>query len=100
MTTYKVRFSAKAELGLKLIIENSDQYTIEDTFRYIRSIRYLCNGLKTMPYRYEERKINDTQYRSFTYKAHQIFYRVEETNNLVFVIAVLHGAQDWHQYLD
>ena len=99
MVRYEVKITANAQLGLSKIVENHDNYTLDSSLRYINAIRQLCSGLKTMPFRYEKRMINGTQYRSFTYKAHQIFYRVEEAENLVLIIAVLNGAQDWTQNL-
>ena len=69
------------------------------TLKYVSEIVNLCSGLNLFPHRYQARIINDQTYRLFSYKAHTVFYQIDENQLQVAITAILPGRADFKRWL-
>lgn len=92
MSQYSVIFTSKSELQIAEILEQGAlQYGPADSRSYIVSLRKKCQSVSVFPDRYplDSYTKHPNTLRSFVHKAHKIFYRVNEVNKQVEIIAVL-----------
>ncbi len=100
MSDYEVRVTGRAERDLRDILDApSDNYTPIQQLAYVDAILVDCAKLDFWPKRFSAVYISGREYRRFRYKAHTIFYRVQEEQKIVLVDAVLHGRMDFKRRL-
>ncbi len=99
MDKYHVVFSASFTKQLAEIEADFENYGEAHTLRYVSDVIGLCTGLNLFPHRYQARTINDQMYRLFRYKAHTIFYQVDEDQQEVAITAILPGRSDFKRWL-
>lgn len=99
MDKYQVRFTSKFDADLALIEEDQFDFGFAHTQKYVVDLVQTCQLLQTMPNRFEAMTINDKTYRSFSFKAHRVFYQVSDSDQTVYIVSVLHGRQDFKRHL-
>ena len=94
MAVHKVVLTSFALRNLSQILdEGVDQYGVSAAREYVAQIKTRCLSLEQFPegHPFDEHTSKPETYRSFTHKAHKIFYRVDHAETTVFIAAVLHG---------
>lgn len=97
---YSVVLSARAAEALADLLEDPESpYSPAARLAYVRAIRTRCESLDLLPHRFAEVTIRGRQFRHFSYKAHRVFYRVDEPTKTVFVIAIIAGRMEMDRQL-
>ncbi|MCG8583178.1 MAG: type II toxin-antitoxin system RelE/ParE family toxin [Pirellulales bacterium] len=95
-----VRITPLAERDMDEILDYISLDNPESALRVIRRIRKKCESLGDHPYLGQRRpEYADGQYRSTTVGSYVIYYSVEEDEEVVKVVRVLHGARDHSRLL-
>jgi len=94
---FRVRLGLRAKHALVDILNDpSNRYSETERLSYIESIRRICAGLSEFPNRFAIDEIQGAEFRSITFKAHRIFYLVDEELREATIAAILHKRMD-HQ---
>jgi len=97
---YKIIFTARAERDLQAILEDdSGRYTPAQQQAYALAIKREIFALNPFPKRSTPKAIRGRKYRRIIHKAHTIFFRVIDTDNTVYIDAVLHSHMDFRRHL-
>ena len=99
MDNYSVRYSARFDAGLAEIEQAYVKWGKAQTLKYIGEVVRRCERLAYFPKRFEAVSINGQPYRSFTHKAHRVFYQVNDDTKTVSVVAILRGSMDFRERL-
>ena len=91
MAEYRVNFSARFDADIIEIESQAAVWGARQTDDYIESLLGWCLSLTHFPERFAETQIGERRYRTFVFKAHRVFYRIE--GDQVLVIAVLSVRQ-------
>ena len=92
MGEYRVQFSIGARQDFEDIYHNSQsRWSFEQTDAYVIEIEKRCFGLSHMPQRvgFDLHTRNEKTFRSFAYKAHKVFFTIDEATKTVNIVAVL-----------
>ena len=96
---YSVFVTDQAQRNLQTILENDHLYEPHERLQYVEALSLRLNSLANFPSRFQEITINRQTYHAFTFKAHRVFYQINNDTKHVFVLAILASRQDFQQYL-
>ena len=90
----KIALSAEADADIKALIRQGlDRFGPSQVEAYLDGLEEVFRLISTFPALGAERGEFSRPYRSYPYKAHIVFYRVEAER--VLVVRVRHGREDW-----
>jgi len=90
---YRVVITDAAQHELAAILECPHRYfSPAERLAYIEDIERVCATLDHFPNRYRRHSIDGEWYHVLPYKAHRIIYRIDETERLVYVVAIRASA--------
>lgn len=92
MDEYQVEFSTDARQDFEDIYRKGMQrWSFAITDAYVAEIEQRCYGLSHMPHRigFDRHTQNTRTYHAFEYKAHKVFFTIDETKKVVNIAAVL-----------
>ena len=95
---FAVVFSSEAETDL---IETTRYIDSEDArSEYVSGIIERTRQIAQYPTVFRERTLpSGRRYRAITYKSHIFFYRVDEVAEVMYVVRIFHGSQDYAREL-
>ena len=96
---YDIVISDRAAQTLNSIRHHNDRYTEQERASYYFQLKASCHSLNEMPYRFSVHPAADGLYRSFTFKAHTVYYRIDEPQQRVEIMAILHAHADAENHL-
>ena len=91
MLNYHVVITDNALNDLSRILrEGAVDFGREASRHYVETIQGLCQNLTANPhmYSYDEHTKHPRTHRSFSHKAHKIFYRVNDETGTVFIVTI------------
>ena len=97
---YKVTFTARSQNDLKSILNDGlGRYTPAQSLGYIQGMRRKCELLDVFPKRSTALLVRGKEYWRLTFKAHNIYYQVDDQEEHVFVVAILHNRMQFEARL-
>ena len=89
-----VRLSAEADADVRrLILQGLEQFGEQQVADYLDGLENAFRSLAEYPLLGTERPEFGKPYRTYVYKSHIVFYRVEA--DAILVTRICHGREDW-----
>ena len=92
METYKIIIQPGALQDLEAIFRsNPGRWSFAETYAYVEEIRGRFDALSQIPHRFsfDPHTRRPKTFRSFAYKAHKVFFTIDEATKTVNIVAVL-----------
>lgn len=94
---YKVVSTEPAESDVEEILNYITQNSPEAAIKWWFGFWEVIKCLEDLPFRFAlipEIENTGNSYRSCFYHSHRIIYRIDETNKVVYIVRVYHGARE------
>lgn len=90
---YSVEYADQAKENLRSILLDNPHWNARNRADYAIEIDLKIQSLDQMPERFVEVMIGNRSYRKMSHKAHAIYYRVENQEMKVMIVAILSHRQ-------